>query len=389
MPHRAILIAAFSLLLTSTAIAPRSVAQTTAPALARAKAMRAQGNLAEAAAALNQVLVTTPDDADALTELAHIKLDQSDRSAAESLLTRALASSPNSPDANDTFGTLLLESHRFPEAMDHFETTLAIAPRDAIARDGELHAATSLALEAKSAGNPQAALLCLEHAAEHLPDNVDLLIDIGLVSGDLHLPRRANRALTAAIALDPKNTRALYAAGRVASEAQHLPEAERYLRAYLALQPNDATAHFGLGHVLAMELDTASARKEFERSIALQPAQSESFYQLGLLAANAGDDAQAAALFRKALARNPAHGGALTGLGQIAYRRREYADAQTSLMAAVHAAPDYQPAHYYLGLTLARLGQAAASTHELETASELTRQQQSKAAPEPSEATAP
>ncbi len=389
MTDRARSIAVLSLLLTFAATAPRPLAQSATTSLEQARALRTQGHLDQAASILDQILAATPEDAPTLTELAHLKLDQSDRSAAEVLLTRALASSPNSPDANDTLGTLLLDSRRFPEAMDHFETTLAIAPQDGIARAGELHAATALALQAKSAGNPQAALLCLEHAAERLPDNVDLLTDIGLVSSDLHLYRRADRALTHALALDPKNTRALYAAGRVATEAQHLPEAERYLRAYLALKPDDATAHFGLGHVLAMELSTAGAKAEFERSIALQPAQSESFYQLGLLAANARDDAQAATLFRKTLARNPAHGGALTGLGQIAYRRHDYSAAQTSLKAAVKAAPDYQPAHYYLGLTLARLGQAAASTHELDTANELTRQQQSKAAPEPSEAAAP
>ena len=389
MSDRARLITVLSLLLVPASAALRSVAQSPAPSLAQARVLRTAGHLDQAAAVLDQILTTTPDDAPALTELAHIKLDQSDRSAAEALLTRALASSPNSPDANSTLGTLLLDSRRFPEAMDHFETTLAIAPQDGIARAGELHAATALALQAKSAGNPQAALLCLEHAAERLPDNVDLLTDIGLVSSDLHLYRRADRALTHALTLDPKNTRALYTAGRVATEAQHLPEAEKYLRAYLALKPDDATAHFGLGHVLAMELNAFAAKAEFERSIALQPVQSESFYQLGVLAANAHDDAQAASLFRKTVARNPAHGGALTGLGQIAYRRHDYSAAQTSFTAAVKAAPDYQPAHYYLGLTLARLGQAAASTHELDTANELTRQQQSKAAPEPSEAAAP
>ena len=343
----------------------------------------------DAAASLNQLLTANPENVAALTELSLIQLDQHDRTTAESLLARALAISPNAPAANNAFGSLLLSAHRYPEAMDHFETTLAIAPHDGAASAGELQAATALALESKAAGNPQAALLCLEHASQHLPNNVDLLTDIGLVSGDLHLYRRADRALTAALALDPANPRALYTAGRVATDAQHLPEAEKYLRAYLSLKPSDATAHFGLGHVLAMQLKAADAKAEFERSIALQPAQSESFYQLGVLAANAHDDVQAADLFHKTLSRSPLHGGALTGLGQIAYRQRNYAAAQTSLTAAVQAAPDYQPAHYYLGLTLARLGQATASTQELETATELTRQQQSKAAPEPGEAAAP
>lgn len=391
MPERLYHRAVISLLLALTLTA-KLAAQLAPPghaSLQQARTLRAHGHLDEAAATLNQILVTDPENVIALTDLSLIKLDQNDQTAAESLLTHALDISPNDPAANNALGYLFLSAHRNPEAMDHFETTLAIAPHDQPARTGELHAATALALESKAAGNLQAALLCLEHAAQRLPDNVDLLIDIGLVSGDLHLYHRADRALTAALALDPSNSRALYTAGRVATDTQHLPDAEKYLRAYLSRNPSDATAHFGLGHVLAMELNTADAKAEFEQSIALQPKQSESFYQLGVLAANAHEDGQAADLFRKVLSRNPQHGGALTGLGETAYRQGNYIAAQSSLSAAVKAAPDYQPAHYYLGLTLARLGQSSASTKELETATELTRQQQSKAAPEPSEAPAP
>ena len=384
--HRAL---ALLLAIPLAACLPAQVMASAGATLDQARVLRAQGKLDEAAATLNLILAKDPEDVAALTDLSLIKLGGNDQSAAESLLARALAISPDSTTANNALGSLLLNAHRYPEAMDHFETTLAIAPQDEAARAGELHAATALALESKAAGHLQAALLCLEHASEHLPGNVDLLTDIGLVSGDLHLYHRANRALTAALALEPANPRALYTAGRVATDAQHLPEAESYLRAYLLIKPSDASAHFGLGHVLAMEMNVAEAKVEFERSIALQPTQSESFYQLGVLAANAHEDVQAAVLFNKTLARNGHHGGALTGLGEIAYRQRNYPAAQASLAAAVQAAPDYQPAHYYLGLTLGRLGQGTASTRELQKAIELAEQQQSKATPEPGEIAAP
>ena len=385
-PRRLLLLLA----LTAGIASARTFAQGATPAtLAHARNLRSRGDLAAAAAALNALLSANPEDVSALTELARVRLDQADPTAAEPLLSRALAASPNSPEANDLFGALLLQAKHYPEAMDRFEITLAIDPHDGAARDGEFKAATTLALATKAAGNGEAALLCLTHAAEHLPGNVDLLTDIGIVAGDLHLFHRADQAFTEALAIAPEDTRALYAAGRVATDAQHLPAAGKYLRAYLALKPNDATAHFGLGRVLAMQLDIDGARAEFERSVALQPLQSESYYQLGVLAADAHSDADAETLFHKTLARDPHHGGALTALGQIAYRRKQYTAAQTSLAAAILAAPAYQPAHYYLGLTLARLGQTAASAHELERATQLTAQQQSKAAPEPGEAASP
>src|ERR1700674_5851676 len=79
----------------------------------------------ETAETLLAHLATHPDDAGALTTLARIRLDEGDTSAATQLLIHALGSSPNSPVANITLGEILLRQHRYPEAMDRFETVLA------------------------------------------------------------------------------------------------------------------------------------------------------------------------------------------------------------------------------------------------------------------------
>ena len=357
--------------------------------LRRARQQRSAGDLPGADATMTSYLAIHPDALDATLMLAHLKVAEHDPAAALTLLRHALDLSPNSPDANNTLGTLLLEDRHYPEAMDRFETVLAIASTDSNARAGEQAAADALALQAKSAGHPEAALLCLEHALERLPGNVDLLTNAGIVAGELHLNARAEHFFTAALAADSHSARTLYAAGRAATDAGHLVEAERYLRAYLALRPQDATAYFGLGRVLLMQLKTADAQAAFERSIALKPVQSESYYQLGVLAAEAGRDAEASELFTKTLARAPAHAGALTGLGQIADRARDFALARRHLEAATQSDPEYQPAHYYLGLTLARLGEQARSSDELARATQLATLQQSKAAPVRSEASIP
>ena len=76
--------------------------------LRHAKVLRANHQLETAAHVLDSFLLKNPDDADALTLLAQIRLDQSNTSAAKNLLTRALRSSPNSPTANITLGRLML-----------------------------------------------------------------------------------------------------------------------------------------------------------------------------------------------------------------------------------------------------------------------------------------
>ena len=91
-----------------------------AAVLRQARVLRANHQLEAAARVLNSFLSKSPEAADALALLAQIRLDQGDVSTAKELLTRALASSPNSPAANIALGKLMLEEHRDPEAMGLF-----------------------------------------------------------------------------------------------------------------------------------------------------------------------------------------------------------------------------------------------------------------------------
>jgi tetratricopeptide (TPR) repeat protein len=272
---------------------------------------------------------------------------------------------------NIRVGTSLLADHHDPEAMDRFESVLEVDPADPAARHGELAAATELALSAHQAGHPEVALQVLEHARTKLPDDPQLLFELGSEALEVHALPEASEALTLAHTLLPNDLDILYMLARVEIEQQHMPAAETHIRTYLTAKPNDATAHFGLGHILAMEQRADDARAEFQRSIALQPVQTESYYQIGQLELDAHHDVQAQPLFRKTLERDPNHGGALTGMGILAYRARDYAQADHYLALAVKAAPDYAPAHYYRGLTLARQGKKDEGDRELQKATEL------------------
>jgi tetratricopeptide (TPR) repeat protein len=266
--------------------------------------------------------------------------------------------------------------HRDPEAMDRFETVLAIDLRNKDAREGELDAATELAMSARRENRQDAALKVLEHACSKLPDDPKLLLDVGIQATEMGLLSEANDSLQTARKLDANDPDILYALARLEMQEQHLQAAGTDLRAYLTKRPEDASAHFGLGKVLEVDQRTTEARAEFERSIQLQPAQTESYYELGQLELEMQHDAQAAPLFQKVLARDPTHGGALTGMGIIAFRSKDYTQAEQYLARAEQAAPSYQPAHYYRGLALARLGRKDESQHELQIAAELDRKQQ-------------
>jgi tetratricopeptide (TPR) repeat protein len=347
-----------------------------AQVLRQAKALRASHQTEAAIQVLNSFLSMHAEDADGLTLLAEIRVDQGDLATAKDLLTRALASAPNSLPTNDSLGKLLLEEHQDPEAMDRFETVLTLNPQDKEARAGELSAVTELAVSARQAGRPDAALLALQHARTKLLDDPKLLLELGIQNTEMGLLPDALEALQNAQTIAPNDSDVLYALSRVELEEQHMPAAEAHLRAYLVMRPNDASAHYGLGHILAMEQRSEDARAEFEHSIQLQPVQTESYYQLGQIELEYQHDSQAEPLFQKVLARDPTHGGALTGMGILAFRKKAFVEAEQYLSGAEKTMPDYQPAHYYRGLVLARLGQKEESQRELLLAVQLDRKQQ-------------
>jgi tetratricopeptide (TPR) repeat protein len=116
---------------------------------------------------------------------------------------------------------------------------------------------------------------------------------------------------------------------------------------------------------------SAEARGEFEKSIDLQPAQTESYFQLGRIDLEAGDLHAAEGQFNRALKRDPRHLGALAGMGRLKFQLKDYPQAVELLGKAIAADATLREAHYYLGMTYARMERKDESEKELEIASRL------------------
>ena len=300
-----------------------------------------------------------------------LRMDSWSRRLALGLLAgAALAQRPTSPGTAPQPGTAddraaLVKQGRYPEAMDAYESVLARSPTDPAARAGEAAAATALALQISREPHPERALDILARAVRYVPDDPELLLNLGVDATLLQQFPLATKTLQAALALRPTDPKTIYAFARLETEEQHLPDAERDFKRYLSLRPDDASAFFGLGHIYAMQQQTDEARRAFEHSLALQPQQTESYFQLGQLDLNLQRDAEAKTEFERALARNPNHAGALTGMGQLALRAKQYAEAEQLLARAEKSDATYPPPHYYRGLALAKLGRTEEAQSEL------------------------
>lgn len=273
----------------------------------------------------------------------------------------------------------LLQSGKAAEARDAFESILSSEPANSQAQDGEVAASERLALEQAGSGNMVEALQSLLRAEKHVPQNARLEYDLGILEDQMHLYPEAQKSLASAEQLHFDDPKLLYAEARVYFDQDQLSPAEQKMSAYLRLRPGDATAHYGLGRIYQLGVQFDKARAEFQESIRLHPEQTEAWYQLGDIALKQSRYDEALADFSKTLARNPKHGGALAGSGEACFRQKHYDQALDFLNRAIGAAPDYQPGHYYLGLTLARLGRKEESERELATAARLADEDNKKA----------
>ena len=271
----------------------------------------------------------------------------------------------------DAQAKALGDAGKYGEARDLYEQALRADATDAVAQDGLALATERLALQARGAGKNDEALAELLRGEKIVPVNTRILFDLGVLEEEMHLYHDADATLERLEKIAPGQPNMLYAMARVKLDQGQFAAAEAHMQAYLKLRPADASAHYGLGNIYLQASEFEKARPEFEQSIALQPLQTEAYYGLGQVYLQQDLYAEAERNFAKTLERNPKHGGALVGLGTSYFKQNKFDVAAGWLRKAVEAAPEYQPGHYYLGLTLRRLGDAAESKKELEIATRL------------------
>jgi tetratricopeptide (TPR) repeat protein len=269
--------------------------------------------------------------------------------------------------------------------MSAFEKALQANRSDPAAKKGEVAAAVKYSLAEKREHREQAGLWLLLRAQYWVPDDPDLLVDLGVQEDDLKLFVDADIALTEALRIRPNNLNALYTAARVKMDLGQMQSAEQAWLTYIKHDSSNPAAYYGYGAVLQTLGRNDEARREFQQSIEENPNQAESYYRLGELARHEGNKTEARMQYQEAIARDSMHGGALTGLGILNYEEKKYDQAERELEDAIKSVPDYRTARYYRGLTLAKMGRQKEAQAELSLAMQLSekKEQQRQLVPQP------
>jgi tetratricopeptide (TPR) repeat protein len=377
-PSSLLAIAATILLSGLTSIPVNARQKGISPRLRRADALIAARRLPAAEAELNLILQIAPANARALNLLGEVRCEQARFDEAEKYFKQSIAADPNLTAARINLARLYGASNRPEEAATEFAEALRLDPKLQAPIPEYIKLRRNLAVLALTENDVEKALSHLLAAKKYAPRDPEVLFEFAMVGLRLSLYDDAVAALLVAVKGRPDEPRYMYALARARMGKGEFQEAENLFRRYVALKPADASGHYGLGHVLALLKRSAEAAQEFRRSLELQPNQTESPYQLGLLAAAENDLEVAREWFDKVLARYADHAGARLGLGQVKFNQKDYAAAREYLLRAAELDPSLMKAHYYLGLTYARLGDKEAAKRELDLAAQLEREQKAQ-----------
>jgi tetratricopeptide (TPR) repeat protein len=329
------------------------------------------GKLTRAETDLRTVLRTAPDDYRALDLLGVVRVLQHRDVEAAQLFRRAVQKKADFAPAHAHLGQLYLQKGRVDDAVPQLREALRIDSARTDASDALVHILRDQSKTAAAAGDSGSSLALLREARNYAPDDPDVQFEFGAMALQLSLWQDAIAALQQTLKLRQNDAVALYSLGRAFLGEWKFEDARQQFARYVEARPDDASGHCALGMTLAALESTQEAREQFDRSIMLAPEQTESYFRLGLIELNVKDLDEAATNFRQVLNRDSKHAGALSALGRVAFEQKRYSEAIELLQRAMAIDDSLREAHYYLGLTFARVGRKEEADSQLQIATRL------------------
>ena len=339
----------------------------------------AAGKLDRAEHDLQSVLRSNSGDYRALDLLGVVRVLQHQEAKAEELFEQVVKAKPDFAPGHAHLGLLYLHLGRTQDAVPELQQALRLDPGRTDVAGALAHILMDQAKTASASGDWDGALRFLLEARKYAPENADVLYEFGIVAQKLSLVDDEIAAFQQTLKLRKNDALAMFYLGFALMGQARYDDARQQFAQYVELRPDDPSGYGALGMALAALGRSEDARKQFERSIALLPTQSESYYRLGLLDLDAGDYDSATRNLHKALEHEPNDAGALTALGRVEFEQKHYPEAISLLQQAISQDDSLEKAHYYLGLTLARMGRKQESSEQLGIAARLEQEQKETA----------
>jgi superkiller protein 3 len=270
---------------------------------------------------------------------------------------QALAARPQFREASNSLILTLVKAGKGPEARERAQALIT-----ARAGDPDAHFTLGLALSEQDVDE---AIRSFHRVLELAPRHALARYNLALVLKRADRTREAIDELTRAIEVDPR-AEAHYTLGTIYWQQGDLDRAETALRAALAADPRYVDAHQTLGAVLAARSQWAPAIEALRRAIELRPDLTSARYTLARVLRQSGDE-RAARREQDEADRLRIRGqleqeaSVWTATGIQRFERGDPGGAVEHFRRAIAIAERYAPAHYQLGRALQKLGRLDAA----------------------------
>ena len=256
-----------------------------------------------------------------------LRTDQTKKSLAE--LETVLKQDPHSAEALFSSGLAHLKQENLPQALEHLQKLLTLAPRDDQARlyiaeveikRGNFDAAAAVLHQISSEAyyfDAQIKLATVtakrdgvEAGIRHLAqiavrgqdERVRIIHEQGLLYQEFKLPHRAKEVLDAGLEKFPAHPDLLYNRGLLAAQLHLLELHERDMRALIELQPDNAHAYNALGYTLADQTERLDEALELiTHALEIQPNDPFILDSMGWVNFRIGNHDKAIEYLRRAL----------------------------------------------------------------------------------------
>lgn len=220
-------------------------------------ALHGQGRQEEALGTLQRAAALAPDSFDAQNNLGGVLVDLRRGGEALSCLGRAIALRPGNAVALTNLGNALLLEGRSDRAIDRYREALASAT-------DHVPALYNLGVALSNSGKLDEAVTYLEAARRLSPNTADIHNNLGTVLQGLGRLEDATASLRRALVLDPACVEAQANLHALLLDAEDLVPAIDCLRRAFALRPADLSIRFMLGALLEQSGDAQAAAAHLE-----------------------------------------------------------------------------------------------------------------------------
>ena len=169
-------------------------------------------------------------------------------------------------------GRTKYNENRFEEAVNAFQQSLKLAPKNVKAED-------NLGLSYDGLGRKQEAEQAYRDAirwqSELLEQDPGPYLDLGILLGEQNRAQDAIPYLQQAVQISPQDPKAHEQLGKAFERVERLPEAQAELEKAVEASPNNGALHYVLGQIYRRQGMKEKAQGEFAKSTALKTTQSE------------------------------------------------------------------------------------------------------------------